>query len=90
MAIHTALTEALGIQGELSQLRPLHDMGGATTDHVTVPVVQRGMQWVGYAELASAVSNAGGLGIVSRRTEATVHIGDTPTDNMVQNDSSRR
>ena len=31
----------------------------------TVPVVQGGMQWVGYAELASAVSNAGGLGIVS-------------------------
>jgi len=26
--------------------------------------VQGGMQWVGYAELASAVSNAGGLGIV--------------------------
>ena len=33
----------------------------------TVPVVQGGMQWVGYAELASAVSNAGGLGIVSRQ-----------------------
>ena len=30
-----------------------------------MPVVQGGMQWVGYAELASAVSNAGGLGIVS-------------------------
>jgi NAD(P)H-dependent flavin oxidoreductase YrpB (nitropropane dioxygenase family) len=30
----------------------------------TVPVVQGGMQWVGYAELAAAVSNAGGLGIV--------------------------
>lgn len=30
----------------------------------TVPVVQGGMQWVGYAEMASAVSNAGGLGIV--------------------------
>jgi nitronate monooxygenase len=29
-----------------------------------VPVVQGGMQWVGYAELASAVSNAGGLGLV--------------------------
>ena len=29
------------------------------------------MQWVGYAELASAVSNAGGLGIVSRS-----HAGD--------------
>lgn len=24
------------------------------------------MQWVGYAELASAVSNAGGLGLVRR------------------------
>jgi hypothetical protein len=33
------------------------------TSHA-VPVVQGGMQWVGYAELASAVSNAGGLGIV--------------------------
>jgi hypothetical protein len=33
------------------------------TSH-SVPVVQGGMQWVGYAELASAVSNAGGLGIV--------------------------
>ena len=31
---------------------------------ITIPVVQGGMQWVGYAELASAVSNAGGLGIV--------------------------
>jgi hypothetical protein len=28
--------------------------------------VQGGMQWVGYAELASAVSNAGGLGLVRR------------------------
>jgi len=31
---------------------------------IAIPVVQGGMQWVGYAELASAVSNAGGLGIV--------------------------
>ncbi|KAJ5524217.1 hypothetical protein N7494_010867 [Penicillium frequentans] len=31
---------------------------------IRVPVVQGGMQWVGYAELASAVSNAGGLGLV--------------------------
>jgi nitronate monooxygenase len=29
-----------------------------------VPVVQGGMQWVGYAEMAAAVSNGGGLGIV--------------------------
>ena len=27
------------------------------------PVIQGGMQWVGYAELVSAVSNAGALGI---------------------------
>lgn len=32
---------------------------------VLVPVVQGGMHWVGYAELAAAVSNAGGLGMVS-------------------------
>ena len=30
------------------------------------PVVQGGMQWVGLAELAAAVSNGGGLGILSR------------------------
>ncbi|GAB1206162.1 hypothetical protein APSETT445_004844 [Aspergillus pseudonomiae] len=28
------------------------------------PIIQGGMQWVAYAELASAVSNAGGLGIL--------------------------
>ncbi|KIH94197.1 hypothetical protein SPBR_05969 [Sporothrix brasiliensis 5110] len=32
---------------------------------ITVPVVQGGMMHVGYAELASAVSNAGGLGIIT-------------------------
>ncbi|KAJ9151130.1 Nitronate monooxygenase [Pleurostoma richardsiae] len=32
---------------------------------IRVPVVQGGMMWVGYAELASAVSNAGGLGIIT-------------------------
>ena len=29
------------------------------------PVIQGGMQYVGYAEMASAVSNAGGLGILT-------------------------
>lgn len=37
----------------------------------TVPVIQAGMQWVGYAELASAVSNAGGLGILTGLTQPT-------------------
>ncbi|PGH12955.1 hypothetical protein AJ79_03928 [Helicocarpus griseus UAMH5409] len=38
---------------------------------IAVPVVQGGMQWVGYAELASAVSNAGGLGILTALTQPT-------------------
>ena len=35
------------------------------------PIVQGGMQWVGLAKLASAVSNAGGLGIVTGLTQPT-------------------
>ncbi|KAI6799211.1 2-nitropropane dioxygenase [Hortaea werneckii] len=38
---------------------------------IRVPVVQGGMQWVGYAEMASAVSNAGGLGILTALTQPT-------------------
>ena len=33
------------------------------------PIVQGGMMWVGYAELAAAVSNAGGLGFVTALTQ---------------------
>ena len=33
------------------------------------PIVQGGMQWVGTAELASAVSNAGGFGILTALTQ---------------------
>ena len=33
------------------------------------PIVQGGMQNVGYAELASAVSNAGGLGTITALTQ---------------------
>jgi nitronate monooxygenase len=35
------------------------------------PIVQGGMQWVGRAELAAAVSNAGGLGILTGLTQPT-------------------
>ncbi|KAK6584860.1 hypothetical protein PZA11_003084 [Diplocarpon coronariae] len=38
---------------------------------IKAPIVQGGMQWVGYAELASAVSNAGGLGILTALTQPT-------------------
>ncbi|MFZ9049274.1 MAG: NAD(P)H-dependent flavin oxidoreductase [Steroidobacteraceae bacterium] len=33
------------------------------------PIIQGGMQWVGRAELASAVANAGGLGILTALTQ---------------------
>lgn len=35
------------------------------------PVIQGGMLWVGYAELVSAVSNAGALGILTALTQPT-------------------
>ncbi len=35
------------------------------------PIIQGGMHYVGYAELAAAVSNAGGLGIVTALTQPT-------------------
>jgi nitronate monooxygenase len=38
---------------------------------IRYPIVEGGMQWVGRAELAAAVSNAGALGMVTARTQAT-------------------
>jgi NAD(P)H-dependent flavin oxidoreductase YrpB (nitropropane dioxygenase family) len=38
---------------------------------ITLPIVQGGMQWVGRAELAAAVSEAGGLGIITALTQPT-------------------
>lgn len=35
------------------------------------PIIQGGMHWVGFAEMASAVSNAGGLGIITGLTQPT-------------------
>ena len=35
------------------------------------PVIQGGMHWVGFAEMASAVSNAGGLGMITALTLPT-------------------
>ncbi|TGD73378.1 nitronate monooxygenase [Mangrovimicrobium sediminis] len=36
---------------------------------IEYPIIQGGMMWVGLAELASAVSNAGGLGILTALTQ---------------------
>lgn len=38
---------------------------------VDYPIVQGGMQWVGRAELVSAVANAGGLGFITALTQPT-------------------
>ncbi len=38
---------------------------------IDLPIVQGGMMWVGRAELAAAVSNAGGLGIITGLTQPT-------------------
>lgn len=35
------------------------------------PIIQGGMHWVGFAEMAAAVSNAGGLGIITALTQKT-------------------
>lgn len=38
---------------------------------IQYPIIQGGIQWVGLAELASAVSNAGGLGVLTGLTQPT-------------------
>jgi NADH:quinone reductase (non-electrogenic) len=38
---------------------------------IRYPIIQGSMQWVGRAVLASAVSNAEGLGILTGRTQLT-------------------
>jgi NADH:quinone reductase (non-electrogenic) len=35
------------------------------------PIIQGGMQWIGYADLAASVSNAGGLGMITALSHAT-------------------
>ena len=35
------------------------------------PIIQGGMHFVGFAEMAAAVSNAGGLGIITGLTQKT-------------------
>ena len=35
------------------------------------PIIQGGMHYVGFAEMAAAVSNAGGLGIITGLTQGT-------------------
>lgn len=39
--------------------------------NIRYPIIQGGMQWVGRAELVSAVANAGGLGVLTALTQPT-------------------
>jgi len=39
--------------------------------NIKYPIIQGGMMWVGTAEMAAAVSNAGGLGIITALTQPT-------------------
>eukprot|EP00301_Raphidiophrys_heterophryoidea_P014339 c2229_g1_i1.p1 GENE.c2229_g1_i1~~c2229_g1_i1.p1 ORF type:complete len:331 (-),score=94.57 c2229_g1_i1:126-1118(-) len=41
---------------------------------ITHPVIQGGMHYVGYAQMAAAVSNAGGLGIITALTQPTAEL----------------
>jgi NADH:quinone reductase (non-electrogenic) len=43
---------------------------------ISKPIVQGGMMWVGYAEMAAAVSNAGGLGILVTSTYTLTDFAD--------------
>ena len=47
------------------------------------PVIQGGMHHVGYAEMASAVSNAGGLGIITGLTPVSYTHLTLPTNREV-------
>ena len=38
---------------------------------IRYPIIQGGMMWVGHAEMAAAVSNAGGLGVLTALTQPT-------------------
>jgi NADH:quinone reductase (non-electrogenic) len=55
-----------GIAGEAGLRTAITEMFG-----IRHPIIQGGMHHVGFAELASAVSNAGGLGIITGLTQKT-------------------
>src|SRR3954462_5642113 len=60
-----------------SRFRSVRPRGNAMKTEITElfgidhPIIQGGMHMVGYAEMAAAVSNAGGLGIITGLTQGT-------------------
>src|SRR4051795_6537083 len=61
--------------GKVHHLKTVLESGVKTaiTDMFAIehPIVQGGMHYVGFAELAAAVSNAGGLGVITGLTQRT-------------------
>ena len=41
---------------------------------IEYPIIQGGMSWIADAELAAAVSNAGGLGVISPDAVSYTHL----------------
>ena len=60
------------------------ELNSSALTPTSVPVVQGGMQWVGYAEMAAAVSNAGGLGIVRPFESSNPRKEDDDADSFLQ------
>jgi NADH:quinone reductase (non-electrogenic) len=58
---------------KIAQAAPATQIKTRFTELVGIdyPIVQGGMMWIGRAELAAAVSNAGGLGILTALTQPT-------------------
>ncbi|HEY0914645.1 MAG TPA: nitronate monooxygenase [Solimonas sp.] len=56
---------------DMQTLQPA--MKNRVTDALGIryPIIQGGMQWVGFAEMAAAVSNAGGLGVLTALSQPT-------------------
>src|SRR5262249_48611743 len=61
-----SFTKPSALQREISMKTAITELFG-----IEHPIIQGGMHYVGFAELAAAVSNAGGLGIITGLTQKT-------------------
>jgi len=66
IARRTRLTQFLDNHGGMPMKTRITEMFG-----IEHPIIQGGMHFVGFAEMAAAVSNAGGLGIITGLTQRT-------------------
>src|SRR3546814_4311853 len=71
--LHTSCALLTGVQTCALPIGRNSAMRTAITELFGIehPIIQGGMHFVGFAELAAAVSNAGGLGIITGLTQGT-------------------